>query len=75
MSNPERLIAKRFSGNRPLPASIVCIVNVGREANGKVFLGSDGKQGNHWATIYVDPSNKRITYYSVGLRLKTCINE
>ena len=33
MSNPERLIAKRFSGNRPLPASIVCIVNVGREAN------------------------------------------
>lgn len=62
MSNPERLIARRLSGNRARPSAIVCIVNVGREANGKVFLGRDGKQGNHWATIYVDPSNKCITY-------------
>ena len=45
-----------------IPLKVCFILNVGRDANGDVIIGSCNKPGCHFALVVLDTVTKKLTY-------------
>lgn len=63
--NIDRYITKRITPLERKPSKFLFILNVGKNGNGSVYLGSDAQPGNHWTTCHVD-TDKRVLIRTNG---------
>ena len=55
-------IARRITPLQQKPSKYLFVLNVGKNRDGSVYLGSDAQPGNHWTMCHVDMHKKVITY-------------
>ena len=60
--NLERAIT-RITSTRTIPQrKLALMMNVGKDSNGDVFLGSDARQGNHYTLAHLDATTNTLFY-------------
>ena len=60
--NIDHFITRPITQLEGKPSKFLFVLNVGKDGNGSVYLGSDAQSGNHWTTCDVDMDKRIITY-------------
>ena len=55
-------VSRYLSNRQGKPNKFCFVVNVGKTPDGKVFIGSDAKQGCHWVLATYDTRNNELFY-------------
>ena len=71
-----RFLRKRIKLQLEKPTKLMFLLNVGKDENQNVFVGSDLRRGNQWTICHVDSIAKIITYGdSMGWELPDSLSE